>query len=222
MRKVSESEFHSIEAAHIYGLFVESREIFISGEVDEDGILSSSLITNLRLLTHRSIEEPIVIHQHSLGGDWCSGVSMFDALLMCEAPIVFVCHGIAASMGSIIPLSCIDKENSYVVCMPNCDWLIHGGTTGISPDLTHRQSQSWSEWEHRLYGFMLERYAEACKNSEIHGSKTDRQIKSYIRSRLSAKEDWWLSAREAVDHGFAHGILGEEGYETINSIKEQI
>jgi len=39
---------------------------------------------------------------------------------------------------------------------------------------------------------------------------------------LKDKEDWWISPDEAKFFGFCDGILGEEGFETIESIVKSL
>jgi len=211
---------HSIvEAAHEYNIMLDSREIFLHGEVGED--LSKGFLTNLQILLSRTDEAPITIHQFGLGGDWCSGVAIFDAITLCPCPIVFVCHGIAASMSSIIPMACSQREQAYCINMPNCDWLIHDGTTGIMQDMTHKQAQSWSEWEKRLKEDTLDWYTLSCSEGEVYKNRSDKQIRASIKQKLDSKEDWWLTAREAVEHGFADAILGDEGFASLKEIRSE-
>ena len=202
------------ESAHDYGIIFDSREIFLSGEVDDDGDLGNKFITNMQLLKAQSAIEPIVIHQHSLGGDWACGMMIFDAILACECPIIFICHGITASMGTVIPMACIQHGNAYVVNMPNCSWMIHDGTTDITSDMTYRQSRSFVPWEDRTRQDMLQWYTAACSRGTILEGKPDKKIVAFIQKQMEQKEDWWLSAREAVEYGFADAIMGDGPDET--------
>lgn len=213
---------HSIvEAAHCYGVILDTREIFLYGEVDGEGLLGNSFVNNMRILLSRSATEPIVVHQHSLGGDWACGMMIFDSIITSTCPIIFVCHGIAASMGSIIPMSCVKHGNAVRVNMPNCDWLIHDGTTDIHDGLTIKQAKSWAGWEDRTRKVMMEWYADACFGSNFHGESSKNKVRAYIKRQMGNKEDWWLDAHESADHGFVDGVLGEEGFETIADIKAQ-
>lgn len=218
-RRSLDQQHSIIEAGHCYGVLLDTREIFIRGEVDGEGELGNAFSINLRILLSKSKEQPIVIHQHSLGGDWSCGMMIYDSIVTCPAPIIFVCHGIAASMGSIIPMACVEHGNAYRINMPNCDWLIHDGTTDICDAHTYKQSKAWGNWEERTRKSMLDWYVESCKEGEFHSGKTDNQIRAYIKKQLDNKEDWWLSSREAVEHGFADAVMGDEGFESINVIK---
>lgn len=219
-RRSLDQQHSIVEAAHGYGVILDTREIFLYGEVDAEGVLGNQFITNMRILLSKSSSKPIVIHQHSLGGDWCTGMMIFDSILSCPCPIIFICHGIAASMGSIIPMACVSHGDAYIINMPNCDWLIHDGTTDISEGLTMKQARSWASWEERNTKTMREWYVQACSRGKVFEGKTKPQIRARIKSRLNLDEDWWLTAREAVDHGFADAVLGDENFESIISIKQ--
>ena len=45
---------------------------------------------------------------------------------------------------------------------------------------------------------------------------------SHIKSMFSKRADWWLSAEEAVENGFADATLGEKGYESIARVKQNV
>ena len=213
---------HSIVAAgHDYGIILDSREIFIYGETDMEGEMGTTFVTSMRILLGRSTTEPIIIHQHNLGGDWCCGMMIYDMMVTCPCPIIFMCHGLAASMGSIIPMACVAHDDCCIVNMPNCSWLIHDGTTDIHPGLTIKQAKSWAGWEDKTRVVMMDWYVTACKRSSLHKNKSDKAIRNFIEKKMNENEDWWLTAREAVDQGFANAVLGDEGYETINKIKAQ-
>ena len=58
---------------------------------------------------------------------------------------------------------------------------------------------------------MMEIYVES---SKIQASR--------IKSMFSKREDWWISAEEAVENGFADALLGDKKYKSINSIKQHV
>lgn len=219
-RRTLDQHHSAIEAAHSYNIILDQREIFLKGEVDTDGELGDAFLKNLRILLGKDKKRPIVIHQHSLGGDWACGVMIRDAIATCPAPIVFICHGITASMGSVIPMGCVQHGDAYRINMPSCDWLIHDGTTDITNDHTYKQSVSWAEWEKRTRIDMMNWYVAACIKGPRFKGWSEKMVRKEIISKLDAKEDWWLTAREAVEHGFADAVLGDEGFESIDTILE--
>jgi ATP-dependent protease ClpP protease subunit len=46
------------------------------------------------------------------------------------------------------------------------------------------------------------------------------EIFNYIDGIVKKKNDWYLDAQEAVDYGFADGILGTKGFETFEALRE--
>lgn len=215
-----------IYESHEHGVIVETREIFLHshfGESEEDpGIeyrSANRFLKNVRILEHFS-NNPIIVHQHSPGGDWNAGMVMYDVIKNSSCSFVFVCHGIAASMGSIVPQAAHD--HGYRIVMPNCDWLIHDGSIDTG-DMTIRQFNSYHGYIDAMRRHMLEIYTDSCAatGSEFHDMKRN-AVKNFIRRKLQAKEDWWFNAEEAVTYGFADGVFGSEGYENIQTIVESL
>ena len=172
-RRTLDQKHSIVESLHEYNIILDQREIFLHGTVDEDGDLGNGFLKNLRILESQSVELPIIIHQHSLGGDWCNGIVIHDAIVACPSPILLLCHGINASMGTVISTACSKHENSYCVTMPNCSWLIHEGTTDITEMLTHKQSVSWAGMEKITMQLMMEWYVGSCKHGTTFNKWSD-------------------------------------------------
>ena len=82
-------------------LSLDTREIYLCGNdggVDEK--LTVGFLKNLRILENKS-KDRIIIHQYSIGGDWTAGMAIYDAIVNSPCKFVYICYGIAASMGSI-------------------------------------------------------------------------------------------------------------------------
>ena len=192
-------------------LSVSTREIYVcgqEGEVDEK--LAMGFLKNLRVLENRS-NDPIVIHQYSIGGDWNAGMAMYDAIRNSSCQFVYICYGIAASMGSIIPQAVLGK--GVRVTTENCEWLIHDGSSNVSG--THKQVVSGVNHTKIALKTMYDMYTDACTNGEFFADKTNNQVKKYIQNQLNTKEDWIFNGRDAVWYGFADGVLGDEGYKDV-------
>ena len=192
-------------------LSVSTREIYVcgqEGEVDEK--LAMGFLKNLRVLENRS-NDPIVIHQYSIGGDWNAGMAMYDAIRNSPCQFVYICYGIAASMGSIIPQAVLGK--GVRLTTENCEWLIHDGSSNVSG--THRQVVSNVNHTKIALKTMYDMYTDACTNGEFFADKTNNQVKKYIQNQLNTKEDWIFNGRDAVWYGFADGVLGDEGYKDV-------
>lgn len=201
-----------ISNVHEFDISVSSREIFLF-EDEINPTVASRFIKNLKIL--ESKKDPIIIHQFTNGGDTDSGMAMYDSIRSSPCNFIFLCYGIAASMGSIIPQSVHGK--GYRVTMPNCNWLIHEGY--ISIENNKRAVKAYIKSSSVFTEKMYEIYTDVCKNSEFFNLDTKAKVKSYIKRKLSYEEDWWLTPEQAVYYGFSDGILGNKDFETIEKIK---
>lgn len=198
---------------HEYNISYDSRELFLITDDEINATLAGQFLKNLRILEHSN--KPIIIHQFNVGGDWSAGMAIYDAILHSPCKFVFVCYGYAASMGSVIPQAVANK--GYRITLPNCEWLIHEGE--ISLESNSRSATSQIEQNTRVLNKMYEIYAGVCQNGEFFQGDKLPKIKSYLKRKLSSKEDWWLTGQEAVHYGFADAVLGSKDYETIDKIK---
>jgi ATP-dependent protease ClpP protease subunit len=192
-------------------LSVSTREIYLcgnDGEVDEK--LTMGFLKNLRILESKS-KDPIIVHQYSIGGDWNAGMAMYDAIRNSPCQFVYICYGIAASMGSIIPQAVLGK--GLRVTAENCEWLIHDGSSNVSG--THKQVISGINHSKLALKTMYDIYTDACNDGEFFSDKNKSQVKKHIQYQLNTKEDWIFNGRDAVWYGFADGVLGDEGYQDV-------
>lgn len=222
-KKTRNQKHDIIEELHVHNILFDTREIFIHGEIasEEDQAvdfrMANRFLKNLRLL-EQSGDGPIVIHQHSLGGAWDCGMMMYDAITNSPCHIIFLMHGTACSMGSIVP-----QAADVRIIMPSCTFMVHTGYTDIGGH-TYKQSQSWSEMEKKQTETMIDIYTKVAINGPYFqaGKMDEKKVKRFITAKMDQKEDWWLFAKDAIRYGFADGILGEKGYETIDSIIESV
>lgn len=201
MRKTSVHELHE------YDILIDKREIFLHSFFDheDNGIeykTANTFLKNIRFLESIS-DKPIIIHQHSIGGDFYEGMMIFDAIKQSKCYTIIVLHGQACSMGSLIPQAA-DKR----LIMPNCLFMTHFGS--ISMDgFTIKQADSFSNAEKYYRDVMLNIYASRC----IHGSffkgknYSEKQVKKYLLFKWNNYEDWYLNPDQAVDLGFCDEVL---------------
>jgi ATP-dependent protease ClpP protease subunit len=224
LSKKTRGQKHDIvEEIHNYNILLETRELFLHGEPgaenEDSGVdyrMSTRFIKNLRLL-EQSGDSSIVIHQHSTGGECDSGMAIYDAILHCRCHIIFIMHGAAYSMGTIIPQAADTR-----IIMPNCIFMLHNGYIDFSG--TQKQSQSYSEYSKIITEKMLNIYVENMVNGKYFKElKADiKRVKKFLNSKIDQKEDWWLFAEECVNYGFADATFGSPGYETIEEIRKNI
>tara|TARA_R110000824_G_scaffold4241_2_gene20204 strand:- start:19 stop:663 length:645 start_codon:yes stop_codon:yes gene_type:complete len=201
------------EEAHLHNLIIDKREIFLHGNYSPDegdsggdpGVdwrMANSFMKNLRILETISSED-IIIHQMSIGGDEEAGYMIYDAIKQSKCHITIYTHGVAASMGSIVP-----QAADHRITMPNCCWLIHRGTTGIGGHLTRKQAKSWSAWEEYGDKRMINLYASRCVHAPKYEDKSESHVRSDIKRKLDSRGDWFLTAHDAVEYGFADAVGG--------------
>mgnify|MGYP005822221883 FL=1 len=211
-----------IHDVHNFSLNVELREVFlsshISDEEEEAGVdwrMATKFNKNIRLLTSgvRS-DEPILIHMHTVGGNWEDGLAIYDTIKACtDTHITIIAYAHARSMSSII-FQAADTR----IFMPNTIWLMHMGETGFEG---HSQSfEAEAEESKRDHDRMLDIYAESALDSEIYKGKSKKQIKNLIDKGLRLKQEWYMTPKDAILHGYADAVFGDNGYEDMDAIKK--
>jgi len=207
-----------LEELHDRSIRVEEREIFLhshyGAESDDPGTdyrMANTLVKNLRFLSSRSDDE-IFIHQYNIGGVCDAGFAIYDAIKNCKCHITMICHGVCASMGTVI-LQAAD----YRIAMPSCIFLLHEGTTGVNSDMTFTQAKSFLAMEEYLNKLMLDIYLEKCKNADKFKTYTDYKLKKYITDKLKQHQDWIIASEEAKEYGFIDCIIGKD-VKTISDI----
>jgi ATP-dependent protease ClpP protease subunit len=214
---------NDIENLHTYNIDIKNREIYLhpnfidSDDSGVDFVSAVYLHKNLRYLNTLS-NDPIVIHMHIQGGDWCDCLSMYDSIKASYAPVAIIVYSRAESSGSVI-LQAADLR----IMMPNAYTLIHYGSTYIDSD--HKVAASHMKWNQEEANKMVNIFTEKLFESPMARTKKWKSInnaKKHILSQLDHQVDWVLRPQESVDYGFADGIMGDEEYPDINSIKKYL
>jgi ATP-dependent Clp protease protease subunit len=221
-KRTANQQYYIVESLHDYNILVDTREIFLNGEFDDEdpGVdyrMAVRFTKNLRFLETQN-DKHIIIHQHSIGGEEPSGMMIYDAIVNCQCPILFICHGEATSMGSIIPQACVAHGNAHRICMPNCYFLLHEGCTGLDTHCSRRERDAHVEKEKLLEKKMLDIYVQSMKEGNFFNGYTDKRIRSFIKRKFEQKGDWIIDARQAIDLGLVDAVLGDDNFETINNI----
>jgi ATP-dependent protease ClpP protease subunit len=209
-----------LEFLHAYGLSIDTREIFLHGsttEQEDPGVdyrTFNLFVKNLSILEKESTN-PIIIHQFNIGGDWGAGMGIYDLILNSKCKFIFLCHGVAASMGSIIPQAVIGK--GFRVSYPNCDWLVHDGSMVL--DGTFKQVKSTSRYCDYIESVSMDIYIKACKTGTFFSGKTDKSIMRYVRAKIDNQHDWCFNSFEALDYGFIDGVYGYGDFTDVETIK---
>ncbi len=221
LAQARDQNLHNI---HTFGCDLINESIYLNGYFDsaindEPGVdyrQATSFIKNLNILTQLPSSN-ILIHMISIGGDWNYGLGIYDAIKTCETPTTILAHATAPSMSSII-LQGADIR----VLMPNCEFMVHNGH--ISGEFTYGELISEAEIEKKRQTKMLEIYASRCIAGPFFKKKSYsiNQVIDYLNKKILQKSDWWLFADEAVDYGFADGILGTPNFTDTEEIRAKI
>lgn len=120
-----------------YGIDISSRTIVLSGyEIDSSE--AEAIIIALHILDRTNGD--IVIKLNSPGGDFYSGLAIYDAISECTNKVRIIGYGQVMSMGAVI-----FQAGDERILMPHATMLIHYGSdwfTGHTKDLERRGEES--------------------------------------------------------------------------------
>lgn len=138
-----------------------------------------------------AVEErkPIKIYLHSPGGFLTSTFTMIDAIKMSKTPVYTIAMGETYSGGFFIFLAG-HKKFAY----PHASFLYHEGATANGGDANKFRNFA------KFYEVQLEQLRQVVLNNS---SISEEEYEKHI------KDDWWLTAEEAVKYGIADEILTE-------------
>ena len=167
---------------------LDSRTIILSGSVDSE--MAAKVMTQLMLLMHADPGKRITMLINSPGGEVYSGFAIYDMIRFVATPVTTVVVGLAASMGSIIPLAA-STGNRYA--LPHAKFLIHQpllmGYQGRASDLEIQAKEILKDRDR-----IIELYADLTGKSQETVSK-------------DIDRDKWLSAEEAKEYGLVDKII---------------
>ena len=211
----------TISDINTYGVDVANREIYlhsyIANSEEDPGVdykMSSIFYKNIRMLDTIS-HDPIIIHMNSVGGSWNDGMTIFDAITICQSYVTIVAYGQAESMSSVI-LQAADKR----VMTPSSYFMCHFGSSLYAGN--YLDVQKSAAFEKKGASLMLDIYAKACMDGkyfkEHYVELSYDKVRSFLKRKLK-DGDWYLDANEAVYYGFADYVLNTRKCININSLK---
>ena len=209
-----------INQLHDYNIRIKTREIYLHPRIDSDdgGVeygMATQFVKNLDLLANQNSRN-ILVRMQSPGGSWPDGVAVYDSIIASTSPVTIIAYGYASSMTSVI-LQAADKR----VLMPHTEFMVHFGH--ISDDNSYLNFVSGSDFLKITTQRMLKIYAKRCINGEHFKRRykaiTEEKVMQYIDRVIKERGDWLMTPEESVYYGFADGILGDQGFETIEKIR---
>jgi len=195
----------TIDQWYEYGLHVPTRTLYVGsasegedGESGTDFVMAEKTIKGLHLLDTQSAQA-ITIVMNNLGGDWCHGMAIYDAIKACRSKVTVIGTGAVMSMGSVI-LQAADRRLLH----PNARVMIHYGSMGMAS--TH--AKVFTRWSDDLK--KLDRIME-----DIYLEKMQEKNPSFTRNKLQKllNFDTILSATEAIELGLADNLPAYEATE---------
>ena len=176
------------QTRNILDRLLEQRIVLLSEPVSAES--AQRLIAQLLYLDGKDTKKPIHFYINTPGGSVSDGFAIFDTIRLIRAPVISICTGMSASMGTILMLAPREKRNR--LCLPNTRIMIHqpsGGYRGSASDI------------------------------EIGARETlklrDRLVQVYVdeagidpeRVRADMSRDFWLTAEEAKEYGLVDRVL---------------
>jgi ATP-dependent protease ClpP protease subunit len=218
-KRKKEELSYALSDLHSYNVNLGSREIYLhgaKGDSEEPGVefrMATTFIKNMHLLNNES-KENILVHMQSIGGCWDNGMAIFDVIKSSSSPVTILAYSQASSMTGIIFQSAKKR-----VLMPNCHFLVHHGSIGVEG--THQAVVAAVERDKQALDIMLEVFASRLINGPYFKDKDKSldYVKKWLDKKIREREDWYMDAQEAVDFGFADGILGERGFKDMSTIR---
>ena len=196
MPKTKPSEYFEIlNVLHDYNINPNSREVYLGGwpanyddeEVGVDHQMAMEFIRNMTFLQQQS-DDPILIHMGTIGGEVSYGLAIYDAIHECDCYVTVRAYAHARSMSSII-IQAADLRQ----IMPSCYFMIHEGRMTVID--TVKGVKSYMELSEQDEERMLNIYTEKCDPD-----------KKTIQMHMDRRQEWYLSAAEAVELGFVDEV----------------
>jgi ATP-dependent Clp protease protease subunit len=169
--------------------FFDKRSVHLWGVVDDKS--ARDVVSKMLLLDADKSGEEIKFYINSPGGVVTSGMVIYDTMRMLKSPVVTICMGLAASMGSILLSGGVKGKR---LIYPHGEVMIHqpslgGHIQGVSADLEIQAKQT-----KRVKELGAKILADNC-------GKTMQQIlKDFDR-------DYWMDAKEAIEYGIVDQIV---------------
>ena len=172
-------------AFDIFSRLLKERVIFLNGPV-EDG-MSALICAQLLYLEAENPKKEIQMYINSPGGVVTSGLAIYDTMQYVKSPVVTLCMGMAASMGSFLLMAGAKDQR---ISLPNARIMVHqpsGGFSGKASDI-ERHAEDIIKTKRRL--------------NELYAKHTGR---SYAEVEEKLDRDTFMTAEEAkawgiVDH----------------------
>lgn len=170
-------------------LFLKKRAVYLWGAVDDKS--ARDVVSKLLLLDADKPGQEIKFYINSPGGMVTSGMVIYDTMRMMQSPVVTICMGLAASMGSILLSGGVKGKR---LIYPHGEVMIHQPSIGGYFQATSADIE--------IHAKQMQRTKEI--SAQILANNTG---KSFDRIMKDFDRDYWMDAKEAVDYGIVDSII---------------
>jgi ATP-dependent Clp protease protease subunit len=174
-------------AYDIFSRLLKERVIFLNGPV-EDG-MAALICSQLLFLEAENPKKEIQMYINSPGGVVTSGLAIYDTMQYIRSPVVTLCMGMAASMGSFLLMA---GEKGQRISLPNARIMVHqpsGGYSGKASDI-ERHAEDIIKTKRRL--------------NELYAKHTGQPIE-VVEETLD--RDYFMTAEEAKAWGIVDQVI---------------
>lgn len=179
-----------------------NRNLYIMGDINADtGVAVENMIrfynqVDKQLNIEKEDRIPIKIWINSWGGDLQAGFTTCDAITLSETPVITINQGQAASAAALIFLTGHKR-----FAFPNSYLMLHEGSIGVRQIDAHK-FEALSDF-YKVQRGLLKKIIVG------YTGMTEEEYSS------RAKDDWWMSADEAVKLNMVDKIVDKELYQSL-------
>jgi len=181
-------------AYDIFSRLLKERVIFLNGPVEDS--MAALICAQLLFLEAENPKKEIQMYINSPGGIVTSGLAIYDTMQYVRSPIVTLCLGMAASMGSFLLMA---GEKDQRIALPNARIMVHqpsGGYSGKASDI-ERHAEDIIKTKKRL--------------NELYAKHTGQPIE-VVEETLD--RDYFMTADEAKEWGLVDNVWEKRDAET--------
>ncbi|MDE2488246.1 MAG: ATP-dependent Clp protease proteolytic subunit [Alphaproteobacteria bacterium] len=173
-------------AYDIFSRLLKDRIVFVAGPI-EDG-MAALVCAQLLHLEAENPKKEIQMYINSPGGIVTSGLAIYDTMQYIKSPVITLCLGMAASMGSFLLMA---GEKGQRIALPNSRIMVHqpsGGFSGKATDI-QRHAEDIIKTKRRL--------------NELYSRHTGQPIEK-VEETLD--RDYFMTAEEAKEWGLVDHV----------------
>ena len=174
-------------AYDIFSRLLKDRIIFLAGPVEDN--MAALICAQLLHLEAENPKKEIQMYINSPGGVVTSGLAIYDTMQYIKSPVITLCLGMAASMGSFLLMAGAKGQR---IALPNSRIMVHqpsGGFQGQASDIL-RHAEDIMKVKKRL--------------NEIYVKHTGRD---YDTIEATLDRDHFMAASEAKTFGLIDQVV---------------